>query len=210
MFSSTVDTFPASLRSSTRSASVQRAVEPQQALASTQGAKWPRCDLQAIAPADIASMYAHGWLVPRARVEIEGYAKTNFIPAAIHQDNAEDEDRAAVFEELQAFYSLRDGWDGPGSKAPSRDTVNEAVSFLNKALPQRLPMPDPTVDAEGEVGFFWRGANLYVDIGFKGKETISYYARIDGNVVKGCSAFHKHSALPKPLLEVLSIVRDRA
>lgn len=124
--------------------------------------------------------------------------------------SARDQARDAVILELESYRDLTDGWDGIGSKAPAATAITEALSFLDRALPVGLPAPEPMVDADGEVGLFWEGPNYHVEAGFKGREVISFYGRVEERIEKGAQPFHAHSALPKALLEMLSLVRDRA
>lgn len=115
-----------------------------------------------------------------------------------------DIDRVAVYDEILSYRSLTDGWDGSSSVAPTPAAINDALSFFKHLLPPNAPLPEPTVAADGEVGLFWSGPGIYVDIGFRGNGEISYYARVNGAIEKGRAPLARHLPLPKPLLQVLN------
>lgn len=58
---------------------------------------------------------------------------------------------------IENWLHLSADWDGDDGCAPSRVAVNSAVSFLNRALRARLPLPEATVDGDGEIAFRWKG-----------------------------------------------------
>jgi hypothetical protein len=82
-----------------------------------------------------------------------------------------------------SYRDLKDGWDGEESKKPNYDAIDDALSFID-LLPLGMELPEPMVAADGEVGFYWKKPNVYIDIGFKGNGKISYYARSGGFVAK--------------------------
>ena len=50
--------------------------------------------------------------------------------------------------------ALEPGWDGYGAQPVSQEVLENAVAFLCR-LPQELPMPDVSADAQGEIHFEW-------------------------------------------------------
>jgi hypothetical protein len=124
----------------------------------------------------------------------------------LHPTGVEVE-RKAVIAELLSFRDLEEGWDGPDSVAPNPGAVNDAISFFDRPLPVGVPLPEAVANADGEVGLYWGGPGVYIDIGFRGVGEISYYGRVGDCVSKGRAAYTLQSALPKPLLALLSELR---
>jgi len=61
-----------------------------------------------------------------------------------------------TIDELGEVYleALEPGWDGYGAQPVFEEVLENAVAFLC-ALPQDLPMPDVSADAQGEIHFEW-------------------------------------------------------
>lgn len=118
--------------------------------------------------------------------------------------NGEQEDRYAVLAaEVISFKHLPDGWDGDKSHPPSQSAVDDALAFID-LLPPNTKL-EAMASADGEVGFYCRTADGYVDVGFKGDNSISYFARADGLKAKDVKSFRRRS-IPKDLLEVIAKV----
>ena len=61
-----------------------------------------------------------------------------------------------TIDELAEVYleAVEPGWDGYGARPISEQVLENAVAFLCR-LPQDLPMPDVSADAQGEIHFEW-------------------------------------------------------
>jgi hypothetical protein len=46
------------------------------------------------------------------------------------------------------------------------------------AKPEDIPLPYAQLSADGEVGLYWKAADVFADIGFYGNGEYSFYARI--------------------------------
>src|SRR6266496_153381 len=59
-------------------------------------------------------------------------------------------------DELAEVYleAVEPGWDGYGAQPISERVLENAVAFLCR-LPQDLPMPEVSADAQGEIHFEW-------------------------------------------------------
>jgi len=104
--------------------------------------------------------------------------------------------------ELTSFQSLQNGWDGPDSVAPSADVIDLARKFLMN-LPGDISLPDTTVSADGEVGFYWKADGVYIDVGFPTDGRISYYAEANGKVARFAGPY-KGQSVPDDLVEVIN------
>lgn len=82
----------------------------------------------------------------------------------------------AVNAELDGYASLKDGWDGEGSIAPSHHDIARAIAFVD-SLPSAIPLPKPMVSADGQIGLYWSKGEKYADINFDPDDTMSIYAR---------------------------------
>lgn len=70
--------------------------------------------------------------------------------------------REALIREVHLYGDFRDGWDGEGSKAPSRDMVNQAL-VLCQRFPETL-LPNCMISSLGVIGFYWKIDTFYADI----------------------------------------------
>lgn len=83
-----------------------------------------------------------------------------------------------VFEDLQAVRreSSQEGWDGYNANPLDRDAYGFALLFL-EALPTTAPIPEMSVDSDGEIALDWifgpRKA-LTVSIGPRGRCTFAW------------------------------------
>lgn len=113
--------------------------------------------------------------------------------------------RSVLASEMKAYRGLEDNWDGEEGISPTRSAIDEALAFI-ELLPLRARLPRPMVSGDGEVGFYWKTDDCYIDVGFFGDGTISYYGR-SGRVeleARGPEPFNRH-ALPKDLLDVINL-----
>ncbi len=108
-------------------------------------------------------------------------------------------------DELAALKKLPQGWDGEGSVPPLAKALDDAKAFLD-LLPPRAKLPRPIATADGEIELYWRTPTGYIDIGFGGDETISYFARADGYPPRSGTVSFTGKSIPKNLLEVISTI----
>jgi len=109
---------------------------------------------------------------------------------------------AALHNEVVSYLNLREGWDGEGSVTPSLAVVHNALAFL-AMLPENVSLPESTVSADGEVGFYWKSPNVYIDVGFPAPGRISYYASAHGLIAREATNFDG-STISQELLNVIS------
>lgn len=110
----------------------------------------------------------------------------------------------ALHNELVSYRALEAGWDGVGSVAPSRGVIGSALAFLS-LLPDTVSLPETSVAADGEVGFFWKAQGVYIDVGFPAPGRISYYASAHGLIARDAGPFDG-STISQELLTVISRV----
>jgi len=81
-----------------------------------------------------------------------------------------------IASELVEYREFDQNWSGEGSVAPSVDSINEALAFLD-TFPAALELPSPTLSADGEVGFYWTSSKGYIDFRFEGLSRATLYLR---------------------------------
>jgi hypothetical protein len=59
----------------------------------------------------------------------------------------------------------------------SPDLTRDAMEFARRAAAAELVLPYPRLTADGEVMFYARRGNMYLDVGIHGDGTYSYYCR---------------------------------
>ncbi len=109
-----------------------------------------------------------------------------------------------VYLALQETYEegLAENWDAYGAKAISPRVYSQAVKFL-ALLPPVVPMPDISLDPDGEIAFDWlreprRGFSI--SVGEKGE--LSYAGIFGRNRTHGTEIFQND--IPKIIMENLS------
>lgn len=113
--------------------------------------------------------------------------------------------RSNLFATLREYASLDDGWDSSiDDLAPSAEALFQAYTYVEK-LPNFLPSPDVSVSSDGEVIVFWREANFYADVSFRGNGQFSFFAKSSDKKLKGsqdfASVFSSSDALATLLIE---------
>ena len=93
-------------------------------------------------------------------------------------------DRATVkaeLKELIASYAARQpDWDGMDGIAPRPDAIADALTFVDQ-LPSSIAIPDDVfAPGDGEVMFQWQRSRIFIEVGFYGDDTISWFARLPG------------------------------
>jgi hypothetical protein len=124
-------------------------------------------------------------------------------PAIYASVQVQDDRNSVLSAKIAKYRSLVDGWDGLGSVAPSQKAIDDAMIFIDK-IPPGAKLPEPTVSADGEVGFFWKSQGVYIDVGLKGDGFISYYGEAP-NVApaNGVRPFNKFTRLPEDLARII-------
>ncbi len=65
----------------------------------------------------------------------------------------------------------------PGAETPTTAAFTDATAFAGQ-LPRPLSeMPHISLADDGELNFAWNGGPIYIDLGFYGTGTYSYFAR---------------------------------
>ncbi|WP_342361380.1 hypothetical protein [Terrarubrum flagellatum] len=90
------------------------------------------------------------------------------------------EDAAAKLRlqsKIQKYAKRKADWDGDDGIPPSANAVRDALAFLDYAeiefsIPSAVYAP-----GDGEVMFQWRNADAFIEVGFYGDNTISWYFR---------------------------------
>jgi hypothetical protein len=140
------------------------------------------------------------WAVPRI-----------FQSRASISEESEDSDRAtssSILKKSIASYAARPAdWDGMSGTAPRPDAIADALSFIDD-LPSSSPMPDDVfAPGDGEVMFQWHNSQSFIEVGFYGDDTISWFVQTSKVVAPsyGDDPFNRKSGrqIPAYLLNAL-------
>ena len=64
-----------------------------------------------------------------------------------------------IYNELKEFSSVKDGWDGPHSKGPTKNSIDEAIKFVS-FWNTKFWSPEPELNSDGAVALqFYDGQN---------------------------------------------------
>lgn len=105
---------------------------------------------------------------------------------------------------VNSYKSYPLNWDGYDGIAPSTETINDTLSFIEK-LPYGVIEPRPGVSGDGEISLFWEGDDIYIDIGFTGDGTYILYARDNEGIEYFKDSIDLNSPLPTALLNLIYI-----
>ncbi|WP_054889593.1 hypothetical protein [Pseudomonas sp. NBRC 111118] len=111
----------------------------------------------------------------------------------------------SLLSKIRGLLDLAPGWDGYSAKVPSGAAIDEAEQFSSNVLPaDEFQLPTVTAAADGEVNFSWKNALGYIDLGFYGDGSYSFYAK----TTAGQEFMSDESSLTEHLPEqVLKIIR---
>ena len=65
----------------------------------------------------------------------------------------------------------------PGADAPGKAAFTDAEAFAEHLPIPLRDMPHISLADDGELNFAWNGGSIYVDLGFYGTGTYSFFAR---------------------------------
>jgi hypothetical protein len=83
--------------------------------------------------------------------------------------------RSESIKKLRELRDLRPGWDGHEAVAPHEGAISTAEMFI-QMMPAGLETPRIGLASDGELGFFWEDAAVYIDLSFAEDGTLNYYA----------------------------------
>ena len=106
-----------------------------------------------------------------------------------------------AYHEMRSYQSLQNGWDGKGSLAPSRTTIESAINFL-AAMSDLAPEPHAGVTADGHAEWYWKTTNGTATASFDGRK-LAYYVRANGKRAQSTVTFDGRS-VPAGLNELLA------
>ena len=106
-----------------------------------------------------------------------------------------------TLEELDKVYGecSEVNWDGYGATPISRETYSEARKLL-RMMPSCLPMPDLSVEPDGEIAFEWYKDKYSVFVISVGGNNIITYAGLFGKSSKTHGVEYLADELPKVII----------
>lgn len=103
-----------------------------------------------------------------------------------------------------SFRKLDKNWGETGSNPPTEDTIRDAILFID-LLPENITRPQVSIAADGEINFFWRSNDVYIDIGFYGDSRIDYYANVGSEEIdEDASLAFSGRSLPRNLVAAIA------
>ena len=67
----------------------------------------------------------------------------------------------------------------PGAEPPASAAFIDAEAFAEELTVPIMALPHISLAHDGEINFAWNGGPIYIDLGFYGTGTYSYFARDD-------------------------------
>lgn len=123
---------------------------------------------------------------------------------AVEADRAQS---IRTIKQMIAGYAARaPNWDGMDGIAPRPDAIADALAFIDD-LPDDVSIPLRVyAPGDGEVMFQWLEPRTFIEVGFYGDDTISWYTRVPGKPVSyGDDEFVRRLGRrpPQPLVDAL-------
>ena len=129
--------------------------------------------------------------------------QTNVQQNTLGIDSQESIKRFEIGEQLRRYADLHDDWDGYGGHAPTRQDIENAVWFIPHIPKGALFSAQLMVAGDGDVGFFWKQKDRYLEVGFL-DGTISFYGETpDGEEISGGENFNG-AAFPGALADFMN------
>lgn len=86
---------------------------------------------------------------------------------------------------LVSYENLNEGWDGYDAEKPDETIIKQAKVFLNNLYKYDFELPKPMISSDGEISFYWKKDDNYIEISIDDNETFSYYAKVNDKEIDG-------------------------
>lgn len=110
-----------------------------------------------------------------------------------------------IIGELREWILLDANWDGEGASNPIKDSIAQTVKFV-KLLGSDYYSPEPMLLSSGRAGLYWNENDLYADLEFTGKNSITYFIDRAGKKYKGVVDFDA-ATVPPVFRDLLQLTR---
>ena len=141
----------------------------------------------------------------RREVSIPETAKDWFKGTAVSRPNHAC--RHLLYARLDECRSEPEEGRWPGAVRPADAAFADAYAFIERLPLSSIPVPEIGLADDGEINFLWGSgdAAVYVDLGFYGTGTYSYFARGgDGRGIRG-EDVPASEGLPGEIVALLSV-----
>ena len=144
-----------------------------------------------------------------------GVSETAAILKKTVEEILGDCSRSVTLDDQSMMHALReaieecsaDNWDGYGAKAISLDSYRNARLFA-MTLPTTVPLPEVSVDPDGEVSFEWfREPKMVFSLSIGAHNEINYAGLFGHNKVNGKE--HFYDEIPKAIFDNLDRLLSR-
>lgn len=78
---------------------------------------------------------------------------------------------------LKAYRDMPEEDRWPAADWPADRAFRDAHTFIGCLPLSSIPVPEISLADDGEINFLWENENVYIDLGFYGTGTYSYFAR---------------------------------
>ena len=103
-----------------------------------------------------------------------------------------------LIKELEAYQRTPEDERWPCAVWPKEKAFEDAYVFIQQLDLTSIPTPIITLADDGEVNFFWENESVYIDLGFYGTGTYSYFAcHEDGRKYRGEIVLARKGLLPE-------------
>ena len=128
------------------------------------------------APAILAGFPTYGSAPERPVSTVAGYRQSH--PAVLMIDPVMlTPHQSELLRRLDTAQAAPESERWPAADRPCEQAFADARSFIWRLPPCPVRLPNIGVADDGEVNFLWDSDGIYIDLGFYGAGTFSYFAR---------------------------------
>lgn len=109
---------------------------------------------------------------------------------------------------LRKLGTYQSGWNCSGPVTPSDASIHDAEQFARNHDFDSIHLPGISAADDGEINFWWDVEGLYIDLGFFGDGSYSFYARLPNGKEIAVDHAPLSQPLPGELVQGLSVTRS--
>ena len=120
------------------------------------------------------------------KIVIQETAKNWFEGAIASRADHTSQHLHLLITKLEAYRGMPEEDRWPAATWPTDQAFNDAYTFIEYLPLSPIPAPEVSLADDGEINFLWKNESIYIDLGFYGTGTYSYFARgKDGQSILG-------------------------
>lgn len=110
-----------------------------------------------------------------------------------------------IIYEIRTIARFNDAWHGPHSVAAAQKAIDDAERFARELTWSQKNRPKVALAEDGELNLFWKSEEIYLDVGFFGDGTYSFFGQLaSGETISGDSVPARNGQATTILADLLA------